>query len=234
MFMGLSFDTISAAAGNAAMCHYNHTNQKTPGNLEQNSIYVVDSGGQFSDGTTDITRTVAIGEPSGEQKQMFTLVLKGHIALNQAIFPKGTTGVQLDALARQFLWQVGADFDHGTGHGVGCFLSVHEGPQRISKSAPQQALLPGMVLSNEPGYYKEGDFGIRCENLMAVWETENDMLAFETITFAPFDLGLIDQSLMTSTEIDWLNRYHDIVREKLAPHLDEDDLRWVTNATAQI
>ena len=229
----LSFDTISAAGSNSAICHYNHINGD-PASLTPGSLYLVDSGGQFFDGTTDITRTVAIGKPSAEQKKMFTLVLKGHIALNQAIFPKGTSGVQLDVLARQFLWQVGADFDHGTGHGVGCFLSVHEGPQRISKSAPQQALLPGMVLSNEPGYYQEGDFGIRCENLMAVWETENDMLAFETITFAPFDLNLIDQSLMTSTEIDWLNRYHYTVREKLAPHLDEDDLHWVTNATAQI
>ena len=229
----LSFDTISAVGSNSAICHYNHMNGD-PAKLTQGSLYLVDSGGQFSDGTTDITRTVAIGEPSAEQKRMFTLVLKGHIALSEAIFPKGTSGVQLDVLARQFLWQVGADFDHGTGHGVGCFLSVHEGPQRISKSAPQQALLPGMVLSNEPGYYQEGDFGIRCENLMAVQETENDMLAFETITFAPFDLSLIDLEVLTASEVAWLNHYHDTVREKLSPLLNDDDQLWLTGATKQI
>ncbi len=229
----LSFDTISAAGSNSAICHYNHVNGD-PASLTQGSLYLVDSGGQFSDGTTDITRTVAIGEPSAEQKRMFTLVLKGHISLSEAIFPKGTSGVQLDVLARQFLWQVGADFDHGTGHGVGCFLSVHEGPQRISKSAPQQSLLPGMVLSNEPGYYQEGDFGIRCENLMAVRETENNMLAFETITFAPFDLSLIDLEVMTAGEVAWLNHYHDTVQEKLSPLLGDEDRLWLTGATARI
>ena len=198
------------------------------------SLYLVDSGGQFSDGTTDITRTVAIGIPSEEQRRMFTLVLKGHIALSQATFPKGTTGAQLDVLARQFLWQVGEDYDHGTGHGVGCFLSVHEGPQSISKGAQTQALLPGMILSNEPGFYKEGAFGIRCENLMAVYEAENEMLAFETVSFAPFDLSLIAVELLTEMEISWLNHYHGEVRRKLIPSLSAEESEWLTAATQSI
>ena len=229
----LSFDTISAAGANSAICHYNHMNGQ-PAALTLDSLYLVDSGGQYADGTTDITRTVAIGRPSAEQRRMFTLVLKGHIALSQAVFPRGTNGVQLDVLARQFLWQVGADYDHGTGHGVGCNLSVHEGPQRISKVAPPHALLPGMVVSNEPGYYQEGDFGIRCENLMAVIETEYGMLAFETITFAPFDLSLIDRDLMTPSDITWLNCYHGSVRQKLAPLLTGNDLEWLKAATDAI
>ncbi|MCX9564471.1 M24 family metallopeptidase, partial [Vibrio cholerae] len=154
----LSFDTISAAGTNAAMCHYNHQNQVQPGQLSMNSLYLVDSGGQYTDGTTDITRTIAIGEVSNEMKQQFTLVLKGHIALARARFPKGTTGSQLDVLARQHLWAHGFDYDHGTGHGVGHFLSVHEGPQRISKVPNSVALRPGMVLSNEPGYYRADAF----------------------------------------------------------------------------
>ena len=232
-FHDLSFDTISAAGPNSAICHYNHLNG-TPAKLSVGSLYLVDSGGQFSDGTTDITRTVAIGVPTKEQKRMFTLVLKGHIALSQAIFPKGTTGVQLDVLARQFLWQVGEDYDHGTGHGVGCFLSVHEGPQSISKGMPSQALLPGMVLSNEPGFYKEGDFGIRCENLMTVYETENAMLAFETISFAPFDLSLVAVELMTEMEVSWLNQYHEKVRHIIGPSLSLKESRWLTKATQRI
>lgn len=229
----LSFDTISAAGENAALPHYNHNNGE-PARLSMNNLYLVDSGGQYSDGTTDITRTVVIGSPSEEHRTMFTLVLKGHIALAQAVFPKGTSGVQLDVLARQFLWQHGADYDHGTGHGVGAFLSVHEGPQRITKSGPQQALLPGMVISNEPGYYKEGAYGIRCENLVVVVEREDGMLAFETITFAPFDQRLIDISLLTEEERDWLNRYHEAVSEKLTPLMDGDDLSWLQNATTAI
>ncbi|MEE2736129.1 MAG: aminopeptidase P family protein [Pseudomonadota bacterium] len=232
-FHDLSFDTISAAGSNSAICHYNHLNGE-PSGLEMGSLYLVDSGGQFSDGTTDITRTVAIGIPSEEQRRMFTLVLKGHIALSQATFPKGTTGAQLDVLARQFLWQVGEDYDHGTGHGVGCFLSVHEGPQSISKGAQSQALLPGMILSNEPGFYKEGAFGIRCENLMAVYEAENEMLAFETVSFAPFDLSLIAVELLTEMEISWLNHYHDEVRRKLIPSLSAEDSEWLTAATQSI
>ena len=163
----LSFDTISAAGANGALCHYNHLNGD-PAKLTLNNLYLVDSGGQYLDGTTDVTRTVTIGAPSAEHRKMFTLVLKGHIALATATFPKGTGGMQLDVLARQFLWGEGYDYDHGTGHGVGNFLSVHEGPQSIAKTGSKQALLPGMVLSNEPGYYKENCYGIRCENLMVV------------------------------------------------------------------
>ena len=229
----LSFDTISAAGENAALAHYHHGNG-TPANLEMNNLYLVDSGGQYLDGTTDITRTIIIGEPSDEHRRMFTLVLKGHIALACAVFPNGTSGIQLDALARQFLWQHGKDYDHGTGHGVGAFLSVHEGPQRISKSGPQQALLPGMVISNEPGYYQEGCYGIRCENLVVVTEREDGMLCFETITFAPFDQRLIDPSLMTGQEIEWLNNYHGKVWEKLSPLLSGDDLKWLKATTKKL
>jgi Xaa-Pro aminopeptidase len=229
----LSFDTISAAGANGALCHYNHNNG-TPAMLEMNNLYLVDSGGQYSDGTTDITRTVIIGEPSDEHKHMFTLVLKGHIALATAVFPKGTSGVQLDALARQFLWKEGLDYDHGTGHGVGAFLSVHEGPQRISKSGPQQELLPGMVISNEPGYYQEDCFGIRCENLVIVVEREDGMLAFETITFAPFDTRLVDTSIMSREEVDWLNQYHERVKSKLVPQLNGTDADWLDQATRAV
>ena len=165
---------------------------------------------------------------------MFTLVLKGHIALASAVFPKGTSGLQLDVLARQFLWAAGVDYDHGTGHGVGAFLSVHEGPQRIAKAGPQQELLPGMVISNEPGYYQEDCYGIRCENLVVVVERANGMLAFETITFAPFDKRLIDMSLMTAEEILWLNNYHGEVRRKLGDELDGEDLSWLEQATAAV
>ena len=229
----LSFDTISAAGKNGALCHYNHMNG-TPAMLEMNNLYLVDSGGQYSDGTTDITRTVIIGEPSAEHRKMYTLVLKGHIALARAVFPRGTSGVQLDVLARQFLWQEGLDYDHGTGHGVGAFLSVHEGPQRITKSGPQQALLPGMVVSNEPGYYQEDCFGIRCENLVIVIARDDDWLAFETITFAPFDTRLVDTSIMDPAEIDWLNGYHKEVHTKLAPILDGEDLQWLKRSTQRV
>ncbi|SVA55802.1 uncharacterized protein METZ01_LOCUS108656 [marine metagenome] len=229
----LSFDTISATGANGALCHYNHMNG-TPALLEMNNLYLVDSGAQYLDGTTDITRTVVIGEPTDEHKKMFTLVLKGHIALASAVFPKGTSGLQLDVLARQFLWAAGVDYDHGTGHGVGAFLSVHEGPQRIAKAGPQQELLPGMVISNEPGYYQEDCYGIRCENLVVVVERVNGMLAFETITFAPFDKRLIDMSLMTAEEILWLNNYHAEVRRKLGDELDGEDLSWLEQATAAV
>jgi Xaa-Pro aminopeptidase len=230
----LSFDTISAAGSNGAMCHYSHLNG-TPAQLEMNSLYLVDSGGQFSDGTTDVTRTVSIGIPTEEHRRMFTLVLKGHIALNNAVFPVGTTGVQLDVLARQFLWQEGLDYDHGTGHGVGAFLSVHEGPQRIAKQpSPLGELLPGMVLSNEPGYYKENCYGIRCENLMIINERDDGMMTFETVTFAPFDRRLVDKDLMSTQDLAWLNAYHKKVNEKLSPLLEDEDLSWLKAATATI
>ena len=204
------------------------------------SVYLVDSGGQYLDGTTDITRTVAIGDPGREVRERFTLVLKGHIALDMARFPEGTTGTQLDILARQFLWREGLDYDHGTGHGVGAFLSVHEGPQRIAKVSSDVALKPGMVLSNEPGYYREGSYGIRCENLVVVREASIDsdddrtMYEFEAITLAPFDLRLVEPGLMTEEEIAWLNRYHAAVRDKLSPLLEGEALNWLEQATRPI
>ena len=234
-YIELSFDSISAAGSNAAMCHYNHLNG-IPATLPMDSIYLLDSGAQYLDGTTDITRTVAIGTPSAEHKKMFTLVLKGHIALAQMKFPAGTNGGQLDALARQFLWQQGYDYDHGTGHGVGCFLNVHEGPQRIAKNSNAVPLSPGMVVSNEPGYYKQGDYGIRCENLIYVVAKGNGhdgktFYEFETLTLVPFDLRLIEQSLLTKDEVNWINRYHIQVQAKIAPLLTGSDLVWLTQAT---
>ena len=229
----LSFDTISAAGANGALCHYNHLNGE-PKMLEQNNLYLVDSGGQYSDGTTDITRTVIIGKPDPAHIRLFTLVLKGHIALARAVFPRGTYGSQLDALARQFLWQEGLDYDHGTGHGVGAFLCVHEGPQQISKSGTQAPLMPGMVVSNEPGYYQEDCFGIRCENLMIVMPRDDEMLHFETITMAPFDLRLIDTELMSQEETNWLNNYHVEVRAKLSPLLSGGDLEWLDASTQAV
>ena len=239
----LSFDTISAAAGNAASPHYRFDPENSAP-LPTQGIYLVDSGGQYPDGTTDITRTVAIGEPTAEMKRRFTQVLKGHIALATARFPVGTRGSQLDTLARQFLWADGVDYAHGTGHGVGTYLAVHEGPARIAKPSGGQAgteepLHAGMIMSNEPGYYKAGEYGIRIENLVLVVPAplagaEQPMLAFETITFAPIDRTLIDPALMTSAEIAWLDAYHADVRTKLAHGLDDDEREWFTAATAPL
>jgi Xaa-Pro aminopeptidase len=235
LFRGFSFETISGAGPNAAICHYRVT-PETDRKLERNAIYLVDSGGQYLDGTTDITRTVVIGEPTAEMKDRFTRVLKGHIALGTAKFPRGTTGSQLDSLARRPLWDAGLDFDHGTGHGVGSYLSVHEGPQRISKMPNRVALEPGMILSNEPGYYKDGEYGIRIENLVVVQPVEGNpnMLQFETITFAPIDLALVDTSIMTRAEIDWLNAYHAKVLDILLPQVDVATAGWLKTATRQI
>jgi len=237
-FQDLSFDTISAAGANAAMCHYNHLDGQ-PAGLVMDSVYLVDSGGQYLDGTTDITRTVAIGNPGDEVRRMFTLVLKGHIALDQARFPPGTTGTQLDALARQFLWREGYDFDHGTGHGVGVFLSVHEGPQRISKNPSRVALRPGMIVSDEPGYYRDNAYGIRCENLVVVTEVQNPgaerpMLGFEALTLVPFDYRLIDASLLSGPELQWLNDYHQHVLETVGPLLSAADRDWLVQAARHI
>ncbi|EHK7542737.1 aminopeptidase P family protein [Vibrio cholerae] len=235
----LSFDTISAAGTNAAMCHYNHQNQPEPGQLSMDSLYLVDSGGQYLDGTTDITRTVAIGQVSAEMKQQFTLVLKGHIALARARFPKGTTGSQLDVLARQHLWAQGYDYDHGTGHGVGHFLSVHEGPQRIAKVHNSVALRPGMVLSNEPGYYRADAFGIRIENLELVTEfaTQGDfsVLGFESLTRCPIDKRAIEVNLLTKPELHWLNQYHQKVWDEVSPLIKEAHVReWLQQATSPL
>lgn len=229
-----SFDTISALGPNAAMCHYRHTNG-VPRPFGQDAIYLVDSGGQYLDGTTDITRTVKVGEVSAEHKAMFTRVLQGHIALDQARFPRGTSGIQLDVLARMPLWQAGYNYDHGTGHGVGHFLSVHEGPQRISPKGSLVPLMPGMVLSNEPGYYREDAFGIRCENLEIVVELprqgELAMLGFERLTYVPFDIRLIDRDLLSPAEFRWINEYHAEVYRRLSPLLEGEDLAWLEQAT---
>jgi Xaa-Pro aminopeptidase len=234
----LSFDTISGAGPNGAVVHY-HATKATERTLEPGSLYLVDSGAQYRDGTTDITRTVAIGTPTPEMKDRFTRVLKGHIALATARFPAGTTGSQLDALARYSLWQAGLDYDHGTGHGVGAYLSVHEGPQRISKVASNVALQPGMIVSNEPGFYKAGAFGIRIENLVAVKEAriegaDRKYLEFETLTLAPIDLNCVDASLLTEADKAWLNAYHARVREIVGPQLDDATRTWLEEATRPI
>jgi Xaa-Pro aminopeptidase len=234
----LSFDTISGAGPNGAIVHY-RASEASQRALEPGSLYLVDSGGQYRDGTTDITRTVAIGTPSAEMRDRFTRVLKGHIALAMARFPAGTTGSQLDALARYALWQVGLDYDHGTGHGVGAYLSVHEGPHRISKMANNVALQPGMIVSNEPGYYKTDAYGIRIENLVAVREAKIDgadrrYLEFETLTLAPIDLACIEPGLLTDAERQWLNDYHRRVRETVGPDVDEATKAWLAEATRAI
>ncbi|AFX99178.1 metallopeptidase M24 family protein [Candidatus Endolissoclinum faulkneri L2] len=235
---GPSFPPISASGSNAAIVHYQVTS-KTNRQLDNDNLYLIDSGGQFSDGTTDITRTVAIGTPNQEMKERFTLVLKGHIAIASARFPVGTNGGQLDALARQFLWKAGLDFDHATGHGVGVFLGVHEGPQRIAISN-NVSIEAGMILSNEPGYYKPGAYGIRIENLMITVPVPlqndqiTDMLGFEIITFAPIDRRLIEISLMTKEEISWFDSYHAKVREKILPNLDSNHQHWLKLATAPL
>lgn len=239
LFRGLSFPTISGAAEHGAVVHY-HATPKTDRTLAPGMLYLVDSGGQYCDGTTDVTRTLAIGPANAEQRDRYTRVLKGHIALAMARFPEGTTGGQLDALARAALWQVGLDYDHGTGHGVGSYLNVHEGPQRISKRPDSVALRPGMVLSDEPGYYKAGAYGIRIENLVVVQEAkegvdpEGSALAFETLTLAPMDRSLIERGLLNGEEAAWLDAYHQRVFATLAALLDAPARRWLEAATQPI
>ena len=239
----LSFDSISGAGPNGAIVHY-RSSEKTNRKLEKGTLYLIDSGGQYVDGTTDITRTVAIGEPTEEMRDRFTRVLKGHIAIATAIFPKGTRGSQLDSFARRPLWEAGLDYAHGTGHGVGSFLSVHEGPQRISPVGSSQAggdepLQIGMILSNEPGYYKTGEYGIRIENLVLVVErqiegAEKEMLGFETLTFAPIERRLIDAEMLDPEEVIWLNCYHAHVLARIGPRLSGADLDWLRRACAPI
>ena len=234
-----SFDTITGAGPNGAIVHYRVT-EETNRLLDPGSLYLVDSGAQYLDGTTDITRTIAVGTPDDEMRRRFTLVLKGHIALATSRFPKGTTGSQLDILARQFLWADGLDYDHGTGHGVGSYLGVHEGPARISKMPNTVALEPGMILSNEPGYYRSGQYGIRIENLVLVREcdslpnAERPMMEFETLTLAPIDLALVEPSLLSAKEIDWLDAYHERVRAAIGPQLDGEVADWLVQATRSI
>jgi Xaa-Pro aminopeptidase len=231
----ISFETISGAGANGAIVHY-RVSESTNAPLEPGSLYLVDSGAQYLDGTTDITRTIAIGTPTKDMRSHFTLVLKGHIGISAARFPKGTRGVDLDPLARATLWNAGLDFDHGTGHGVGSYLSVHEGPQSISKKS-MVTLAPGMILSNEPGYYREGHYGIRIENLELVTPLrkvkggERSMMSFETLTLAPFDRRLIDVSLLTRDELKWLNAYHARVFKELGHELKGKDKAWLKAAT---
>ena len=233
-FRDLSFPTISGAGANGAIVHY-RASPKSERRLEPGTLYLVDSGAQYLDGTTDVTRTVAIGEPTGEMRDRFTRVLKGHIALAACRFPKGTTGSQLDALARRSLWEAGLDYDHGTGHGVGSYLAVHEGPQRISKLPNTQALLPGMIVSDEPGYYKTGAYGIRIENLVVVTplgnKGERELLGFEALTLAPIDRNLVEPALLDAEEIAWLDAYHARVRAEIAPLVDAETRRWLAAAT---
>ena len=236
LFRGLSFPTISGSGPNGAIVHYRVT-PKSDRVLKPQELYLVDSGGQYLDGTTDVTRTVAIGKPSAEMKDRFTRVLKGHIAISTQRFPRGTRGQELDVLARQALWEAGLDYDHGTGHGVGTYLGVHEGPQRIAKRGPGPELRVGMVLSNEPGYYKPKAFGIRIENLITVVNVpaprgaEREMLGFEPLTLAPIDRHLIEPNLLSEAEVAWLDAYHGRVHETLSPLLDAEDRAWLSAAT---
>jgi Xaa-Pro aminopeptidase len=217
--------------------HYRVT-RKTNRRIVPGDLLLIDSGAQYEDGTTDVTRTIAIGEPTSEMIDRFTRVLRGHIAIARALFPDGTTGAQIDTLARQYLWQAGIDFEHGTGHGVGSYLSVHEGPARISKLGITP-LKRGMILSNEPGYYKTDGFGIRIENLELVVGAdiagaEKPVNAFETLTLAPIDRRLIDLNMLSGDELTWLNDYHARVRHEVRSHVDEATKVWLDTATAPL
>jgi Xaa-Pro aminopeptidase len=233
----VSFPTIAGTGPNGAIVHYRVT-RKSNRRISPGHLLLIDSGAQYEDGTTDVTRTIAIGEPSAEMRDRFTRVLRGHIAIARAIFPEGTTGAQLDTLARQFLWQAGIDFEHGTGHGVGSYLSVHEGPARISKLGTTP-LKRGMILSNEPGYYKTDAYGIRIENLELVVGTEvagaeKLVNAFETLTLAPIDRRLINLNMLSGDELDWINDYHARVRHAVRPHVDDATKAWLDEATAAL
>ncbi|MGL4558915.1 MAG: aminopeptidase family protein P, partial [Afipia sp.] len=230
----VSFPTISGTGPNGAIVHYRVT-RKSNRRIAPGDLLLIDSGAQYEDGTTDVTRTIAIGEPTDEMRDRFTRVLRGHIAISRAVFPDGVNGAQIDAFARQFLWHAGIDFDHGTGHGVGSYLSVHEGPARISKLGTTP-LKRGMILSNEPGYYKTDAFGIRIENLELVTEAkiegaEKPMNAFETLTLAPIDRRLINANRISKQELRWLNDYHARVRQEIRPLVDEATKVWLDAAT---
>jgi Xaa-Pro aminopeptidase len=233
----VSFPTISGTGPNGAIVHYRVT-RKSNRRIVPGDLLLIDSGAQYEDGTTDVTRTMAVGEPTDEMRDRFTRVLRGHIAIARAVFPDGATGAQLDTLARQYLWAAGVDFEHGTGHGVGSYLSVHEGPARISKLGTTP-LKRGMILSNEPGYYKTDGFGIRIENLELVVAAdikgaEKSMNAFETLTLAPIDRRLIDVAMLGKDELDWLNAYHARVRAEVRPALDATTKAWLDQATAEL
>ncbi len=236
--LDLSFSTISAAGPHAAIPHYSVSAESSLP-LKQNEIFLIDSGGQYQDGTTDITRTVIVGEPADEMKDRFTRVLKGMIGVSRLRFPKGTTGSQIDVLARQNLWAAGLDYDHGTGHGVGSYLSVHEGPARINKT-DRTPLEPGMILSNEPGYYKPGHYGIRIENLLLIQDSkmtdggERAMMTFETLTLCPIDRRLIATHLLTRDELQWLDAYHARVAKEIGAFLDGEEAAWLQRACAPL
>ena len=232
LFHSVSFESISAIGKNAALPHY-RTDKNNPVSLTNNSIYLSDSGGQYYDGTTDITRTIILGKPSKEQIDRFTRVLKGHINLSNHTFQKGTKGTDIDYLARESLQEINCDYDHGTGHGIGSFLSVHEAPQRISKKSmfPSVELLPGMILSNEPGYYKEGEYGIRIENIIVVKEDTENRLKFENISWAPIDRELIDSKMLNKEELNWINDYHQRVFEKISGFLTLEEKNWLLDVT---
>ncbi|MCX7328945.1 MAG: M24B family metallopeptidase, partial [Hyphomicrobiales bacterium] len=232
----ISFGSISGAGPNAALPHYRVTTASN--RVIEPGIFLIDSGGQYEDGTTDITRTLAVKQVTPEMRTHYTLVLKGHVAISRAVFPKGVSGAQIDALARVPLWQAGLDFDHGTGHGVGAYLSVHEGPQRISKLG-HTALEAGMILSNEPGYYREGQYGIRIENLMIVEPRtipggDREMLGFETVTLAPYDRALIDPAMLDTSERGWIDAYHARVLAEIGPLLPAADRDWLAAACAPL
>ncbi|WGF88167.1 aminopeptidase P family protein [Marinivivus vitaminiproducens] len=241
LFRGPSFPTISASGPNGALPHYRVT-EASARPLDEDALYVVDSGGQYLDATTDITRTIVIGRPTALMRRAFTAVLRGHIAIDQAIFPRGTRGGQLDILARQHLWRMGLDFDHGTGHGIGSYLCVHEGPQRISKRSGDAVLEAGMIISNEPGYYKPGLFGIRIENLLTVVElpaptdAERTLMGFRNLTRVPIDRRLIDPVALSDDELAWVDSYHALVRKEVMPlvEADEDTATWLAGATSPL
>lgn len=237
LYFDESFDPIAGFGAHGAIVHYSAT-ADSDATLSADNMFLLDSGGQYFDGTTDITRTVSLGNTTAQQKRDFTLVMKGHIAVGSMIFPAGTRGAQLDALARQFLWKEGLSYLHGTGHGVGHFLNVHEGPQSIRLNENPTPLMPGMITSNEPGVYREGEYGIRCENLVLTvpaFSTEfGEFYKFETLTLYPFDLNLFDTSIMSDEEITWVNDYHTMVRERLTPHLNAEEAAWLEKKTAKL
>ena len=238
-FAGESFAAITGAGEHGAIIHYRAT-PETNRPINPNEVFLIDSGGQYPDGTTDVTRTIWTGPeaPPADLRDQFTRVLKGHIAIATLVFPEKIAGVQIDALARQFLWNVGLNYDHGTGHGVGSFLSVHEGPVSISPHLRPATLAEGMIVSNEPGYYRVGHYGIRLENLILVqkanFESEKPFFAFETLTLAPFERRLIETNLLTTQERDWIDRYHARVLEEVGPNLPEDALHWLQRACAPL
>jgi len=236
-FMGESFGSIVGYGPHGAVVHYSAT-PESASTLKAENILLIDSGGQYLDGTTDITRTIALGTPTVQQKMDFTLVLKGNIALDTAIFPVNTRGSQIDILARKAMWDLGLNYGHGTGHGVGHFLNVHEGPQSIRAEENSVVLEPGMVMSNEPGLYRTDQYGVRTENMMVVVPAQTtefgQFLKFETLTLCPIDQELIDLEIMTPAEIDWINNYHQKVYDKISPLLNEDERDWLSRKCAKL